>query len=112
MEDTIGCKNDEYTDDEEMFKPRKRRVSEFKTLPWAKQMYSIERYIQSGMYPYFMVRSSFRSTHRDFRWMVKGHFIVDKERQLCPTWLSLTSSRICTIWLAPLPEPGIHWAGL
>ena len=27
MEDTIGCKNDEYTDDEEIFKPRKRRVS-------------------------------------------------------------------------------------
>ena len=25
MEDIIGCKNDEYTDDEEMFKPRKRR---------------------------------------------------------------------------------------
>ena len=82
MEDTIGCKNGEYTHDEEMFKPRKRRVSEFKTLPWAKQMYSIERYIQSGMYPYFMVRSGFRSTHRDFRWMVKDHYIVNKERQV------------------------------
>ena len=80
MEDTIGCKNDEYTDDGEMFKPRKRRVLEFKTLPLAKQMYSIERYIQSSMYPYFMVRSSFRSTCRDFRWMVKGHYIVEKER--------------------------------
>ena len=82
MEDTVGCKIDEYTHAEEMFKPRKRRVSEFKTLPWAKQMYTIERYIQSGMYPYFMVGSSFRSTCRDFRWMVKDHYIVDKEQQV------------------------------
>ena len=72
MEDKTGCQNDEYTDDEEMFKPRKRRVSQFKTLPWPKQMYAIERYIQSGMYPYFMVGSSFRSTRRDFSADGKG----------------------------------------
>ena len=59
MEVITGCKNDEYTHDEEMFKPRKRRVLEFKTLPWAKQMYAIERYIQSGMYPYFIVQIQF-----------------------------------------------------
>ena len=82
MEHTIGCKNDENTDDEEMFKLTKRNVLEFKTLPWVKQMYLIQRYIQSGMYPYFMVGSSFRGTCRDFRWMVKGHYIVDKERQV------------------------------
>ena len=45
MDDKTGCQNDEYTDDEEMFKPTKRRVSQFKTLPWPKQMYAIERYI-------------------------------------------------------------------
>ena len=32
---------DEFANDEEIFKPRKKRVSEFKTLPWPKQMYAI-----------------------------------------------------------------------
>ena len=78
MEDNTACQNDEFTN-EEIFKPRKRRVSQFKTLPSPKPMYAIQRYIESGMYPYFMVGSSFRSTRRDFRWMVKDHYIVDKE---------------------------------
>ena len=45
----------ELANDEEIFKPRKKRVSEFKTLPWPKQMYAIQRYLESGMYPYFVV---------------------------------------------------------
>ena len=82
MEYKTGCQNDEFTDDEEMLKPRKRRVSEFKTLPWPKQIYAIQRYIENGMYPYFMVGSCFRSTRRDFRWMVEDHYIVEKEWQV------------------------------
>ena len=82
MEDKTTCQNDEFTNDEEIFKPRKRRVSEFKTLPWPKQMYTVQKYIESGMYPHFMVGSCFRSTRRDFRQMVKDHYIVDKEQQV------------------------------
>ena len=73
---------DEFANDEEIFKPRKKRVSEFKTLPWPKQMYAIQRYLESGMYPYFMFGSAFRNTRRDFRWVVKDHYIMDKERQV------------------------------
>ena len=77
MEHTIGCKNDEYTDDEEMFKPRKRKVLEFKTLPWAKQMYSIERYIHTlWLDPVLEVHIETLGQ------MVKGHYIVNKERQV------------------------------
>ena len=43
-------------------------------------MYAIQRYIESGIYPYFMVGSAFRNTRRDFRWMVKDHYIVDKDQ--------------------------------
>ena len=73
---------DEFANDEEIFKPRKNRVSEFKTLPWPKQMYAIQRYLESGMYPYFMVGSAFRNTRRGFRQMLKDHYIMDKERQV------------------------------
>ena len=76
MED---CENNDFTNDDEIFKPRKKRVSKLKSLPWPKQMYSIQRYLETGMYPYFMVGSAFRSTRRDFRRMVKDHYIVDKE---------------------------------
>ena len=78
------CQIDELYElaNDEIFKPRKKRVSEFKTLPWPKQMYAIQRYLESGMYPYFMVGSVFRNTRRDFRQMVKDHYIMDKERQV------------------------------
>ena len=69
-EEMTDCQND----DEDIFKSRKKRVSEFKTLPWPKQMYVIQRYIETGMYPYFMVGSAFRGTRRNFRQMVKGHY--------------------------------------
>ena len=71
--------NGDFTNDDDIFKPRKKRVSEFKSLPWPKQMFSIQRYLETGMYPYFMVGSAFRSTRRDFRWVIKDHYIVDKE---------------------------------
>ena len=48
----------------------------------SKEMYAIQRYIESGKYPHFMVGSPFRSTKRDFRQMVKDHYIVDKEQQV------------------------------
>ena len=73
--------NGKFTNDD-IFKPRKKRVSEFKSLPWPKQMYSIQRYLETGMDPYFMVESAFRSTRRDFRQMIRDHYIVDKEQQV------------------------------
>ena len=63
-EEMPDCQNDDITNDEDIFKPRKKRVSEFKTLPWPKQMYAIQRYIETGMYPYFIVGSAFRGTRR------------------------------------------------
>ena len=82
MEDNTESEIDQFTNDEEIFKPRNKRVSEFKSLPWPKQMYAIQRYIESGKHPYFMVGSAFRKTGRDFRWMAKDHYIVDKDQQV------------------------------
>ena len=36
MEHTIGCKNDEYTDDEEMFKPKKKKSFGTQDFAWGK----------------------------------------------------------------------------
>ena len=73
--DMADCQKDElyeFANEEEIFKPRKKRVSKFKTLPWPNIV----------CIPYCMVGSAFRNTRRDFRWMVKDHYIIDKERQV------------------------------
>lgn len=45
----------ESDDEDEIFKPRKRNMSQFKSMTWTNQMYTIEMYLESGMYPFLLL---------------------------------------------------------
>ena len=66
-------------DEDEIFQKPKKKTSDFRAMDWAHQMYSIQRYLEFGVYPHFIVGSDKKEKKRDFRWMVKKCYMFDKE---------------------------------
>ena len=43
----------ESDDEDEIFQLRKRFISQFKSKSWSKQMFTIQWYLDTGMYPFY-----------------------------------------------------------
>ena len=69
----------ETEDEDEIFQKPIKKKSEFKCLEWSQQMYSIQLYLEFGVYPFIMLRSGHKEMKRDFQRMVKKNFVFEKE---------------------------------
>lgn len=69
----------EIEDEDKIFKKPKKKKSEFKCLEWAEQVYSIQQYLEFGVYPMMLPGSHHKEMEKEFWRMVKKNYVFEKE---------------------------------